>query len=84
MGLIWSCKPAPEVAHLYPRLKKADSRQPLKYTIKLLDRGEPETTLLASEVVERCYLADYVERIEVSTGKCHGVFFFPKHKGETD
>ncbi|XP_030846846.1 bile acid-CoA:amino acid N-acyltransferase-like [Strongylocentrotus purpuratus] len=63
MGLIWSCKPVPEVAHLYPRLKKADSRQPLKYTIKLLDRGEPETTLLASEVIERCYLADYVERV---------------------
>ncbi|XP_011670222.1 bile acid-CoA:amino acid N-acyltransferase isoform X2 [Strongylocentrotus purpuratus] len=84
MGLIWSCKPVPEVAHLYPRLKKADSRQPLKYTIKLLDRGEPETTLLASEVIERCYLADYVERVKVSTGKCHGVFFFPKHKGVSD
>ncbi|XP_041457082.1 bile acid-CoA:amino acid N-acyltransferase-like [Lytechinus variegatus] len=84
MGLIWSCKPVPEVAHLYPRLKKADSRQPLKYTIKLLDRVKPGNALLASEVVERCYLADFVERREVSTGKCHGVFFFPKQKGNSD
>lgn len=84
MGLIWSCKPTPDVAHLYPRLKKADSRQPFKYTIQLLDRRKPDSPILASEVIERQYLPDYVEREEISTGNAHGVLFLPNGKGASD
>ena len=83
MGLIWSCKPVPEVANLHPRIKKADSRKPFSYTFQLLNREKPgEENVLASEIVERRYLADHVERYEASTGKAIGTWFLPKQKGK--
>ncbi|XP_071485477.1 acyl-coenzyme A thioesterase 1-like [Diadema antillarum] len=84
MGLIWSCKPVPAVAHLYPRVKKTDSRLPLRYTLRLVDHESPGQEELALVVMERRYLADHVERHEFTEGKAHGVFFLPKQRGSSD
>ncbi|XP_071487176.1 bile acid-CoA:amino acid N-acyltransferase-like [Diadema antillarum] len=81
MGLLWSQQPVPEVAHKRPRLVKFDVTRPFTYTFELHDgqRG-----VLASKMVERTYVADYVERIPVSTGEAEGVLFLPEKRGGSD
>ncbi|XP_072181057.1 bile acid-CoA:amino acid N-acyltransferase-like [Diadema setosum] len=81
MGLLWSQQPVPEVAHKHPRLVKFDVTRPFTYTFELHDG---QGGVLASKVVERTYVADYVEKIPVSTGEAEGVLFLPEKREGSD
>ncbi|XP_054632636.1 acyl-coenzyme A thioesterase 5-like [Dunckerocampus dactyliophorus] len=84
MGLLWSLRPVPG-SKPGLRLKKMNVQTPMEFTISVhlgyRTEGFMDQVALASQVVERWYMAPGVRRIPVTKDKLSATLFLPSGPG---
>ncbi|XP_078532043.1 bile acid-CoA:amino acid N-acyltransferase-like [Lissotriton helveticus] len=82
MGLFWALRPEKP----FLRLAKRDAfGSPFKITLDVFDSlqlvSNPDVTPVASQTVERWYVAPGVQRIQIREGRVRGTLFLPPGEG---